>query len=118
MKTALLIGDVQRCITEAYPTALRAHWQPPAGVDAAQLSRLCVVTRVWTTSMLHVWKVAATPTKSSGNPAFDESIRASLERLVDEKEPLPTPASVDLNRGMRNAIVTLAFTLGDTARGQ
>jgi hypothetical protein len=95
---------------------LRSHWKAHEGLTAAQLSQLCVVTTVWTTSTLHVWKVAAAPTKSSGNPAFDESVRASLERVIDEKEPLPTPASVDLNRRMRHAMVTLSFTLGDTAR--
>jgi hypothetical protein len=92
---------------------IRARWHPPPGISDDQLRRLCVVTRIWTTSQLRIWKVLGQPVLSSGNASFDESVHASLESAIDEGAALPEPKAIEMSRSLRKAMITLAFTLGD-----
>lgn len=91
---------------------MMARWKRPQGVSNAELRRLCVVTRIWTTLELRVWKVLGEPVKRSGNPTFDESVRASLEAAIDEQAPLPEPKAIETSRAVRNAMLTFTFAPG------
>jgi hypothetical protein len=89
-----------------------ARWKRPQSISDAELRRLCVVMRIWTTLELRVWKVLGEPVKRSGNPAFDESVRVSLEAAIDEQATLPEPKSLETSRSVRNAMLTFMFAPG------
>lgn len=89
-----------------------ARWKRPQGISNAELRRLCVVMRIWTTLELRIWKVLGVPVKPSGNPAFDESVRASLEAAIDEQATLPEPKTLETSRSVRNVMLTFTFAPG------
>ena len=86
--------------------------QPTIDISEHEIQKLCVVTRFWTNSRLRIWKVLRVPVRSSGNGAFDESVRKALDSAIEERAPIPEPQAIPVRRNVRNAAVTLAFSIG------
>ena len=86
---------------------LRQRWQIPTSVPVAEAARLCVTFQANVSRSLVIWHVRAEPTKASGNALFDDSARAMLEKLLQDRTPLPEPPPevADLFRGRTLVLV-------------
>ena len=103
-----------------YQTTLRdwihARWHRPASVSDEALQSLCTVVQFSTSDTLRIWNVRAQPIRSSGNAAFDASVRDALESTIDAHSALPEPPAGDDGRGYRRAQIRFAFSLGSTSQ--
>jgi hypothetical protein len=96
----------------------RSRWSIPATIAPAEAARLCVVFQINVSPKMVIWHVRQDPMVGSGDEAFDESARAMLRKLVDERIPLPAPppAVEGLYRGRTLAIALAGDLRGDASR--
>jgi hypothetical protein len=105
-------ADIDQPRSEAYAAQLgrffRQRWQVPTSVSAADAQHLCVTFQANVTRALVIWHVRSEPTKPSGNAHFDASARTMLEKLMEDRTPLPDPPPevADMFRGR-----TIRFSL-------
>ena len=83
----------------------------PTIISVGEARRLCVVFEMQVGRNMVVWHVRQEPVKSSGNPMFDDSARAMLLKLLEDKTPLPTPPK-EVDEQYRSRKVQLSI-LGD-----
>jgi hypothetical protein len=94
------------------------RWQYPTVISQGEANRLCVVYQINIDGMMRVWHLREQPVKPSGNELFDDSARAMLQKLLDDRTALPEPpAEVADSFRKRTVNVALAGDLhGDTSR--
>jgi len=56
-----------------------------------EANKLCVVYQVSLNRFMVVWHVRVEPIKKSGNELFDDSAHEMLQKLLDDRTPLPEP---------------------------
>jgi hypothetical protein len=95
----------------------RQRWQIPTSVSAAEAQRLCVTFQVNVSGALVIWHVRTEPTKKSGNALVDDSARAMLEKLMQDRTHLPDPPPevAELFRGRTIMVSLLANPKGDAS---
>jgi hypothetical protein len=70
---------------------VRARLKVPASISAAEAAHLCAIVQFEVSPMRRIWNVRGEPIQSSGNPSFDEAVRAALESAIDEHATVPAP---------------------------
>jgi len=94
------------------------RWQYPTVISQGEANKLCVVFQINISPRMSIWHMREAPVKSSGNDLFDDSARSMLQKLLDDKTPLPDPpAEVAEQFKGRTVNVALAGDLhGDSSK--
>jgi hypothetical protein len=90
----------------------------PTIISVGEARRLCVVFEMQVGRNMVIWHVRQEPVKSSGNAMFDDSARAMLLKLLEDKTPLPNPPK-EVDEQYRSRKVQLSILgdpHGDTSR--
>lgn len=88
---------------------LHARWSKPSSIAQKDAAKLCATFQLSINGQMVVWHVRSEPMRSSGDAAFDESVRAILQKLVDERVALPEPPS-EVASGFKGRTVRVTFT--------
>ncbi len=83
----------------------------PTIISVGEARRMCVVFEMRVGRNMVIWHVRQDPVKASGNPMFDDSARAMLLKLLEDKTALPTPPK-EVDEQYRSRTVQLSI-LGD-----
>lgn len=83
------------------------HLNVPTVISIGEERRLCAVYEVQINRQMVIWYVRQAPVKTSGNELFDDAARTMLQKLLDDRTPLPQPPKEvdELYRGRRLQIV-------------
>lgn len=107
---------------DAYAAQLGAwfheRWQYPTVISQGEANQLCVVFRVSISAKMIIWHVQEQAARPSGNDLFDDSARAMLHKLLDDRTALPEPplAVADQFRGRSIELVLQGNPHGDGSR--
>ena len=79
----------------------------PTVISVGEERRLCSVFEVQLNRAMVIWYVRQSPVKGSGNELFDDASRSMLQKLLDDRTPLPQPPKEvdEMYRGRRLQIV-------------
>jgi hypothetical protein len=94
------------------------RWQYPTVISQGEANKLCVIFQININPRMSIWHLRSTPIRPSGNELFDDSARTMLQKLLDDKTPLPEPPPevAEQYRG-RTVNVALSGDLhGDSSR--
>lgn len=93
------------------------HLTVPTVISIGEERRLCAVYEVQINRQMVIWYVRQAPVKSSGNELFDDAARSMLQKLLDDRTPLPQPPKEvdEMYRGRRLQIVVTGRN-GDASR--
>ncbi len=99
-------------------TFFHDRWSIPTVISNADAGKLCVVFEINISPRMVVWHLQIEPIKKSGNDLFDDSARTMLQKLLDDKTPLPDPPNeVADNFKARRVHLTLTGDMhGDASR--
>jgi TonB C terminal len=80
---------------------LRSRWTMPSAISKGEERNLCATFQVSVSSRMVIWHLKQEAIRKSGNDLFDESARETLQKLLDDRTPLPDPpdALADAFRG-------------------
>lgn len=94
------------------------RWSIPSVISQGEAGRLCVAFQIAVGPRMVVWHLRTEPVRKSGNDLFDDSARAVLQKLVDEKTPLPDPPPEveNLYRGRTVQLLLTGDMHGDSSR--
>jgi hypothetical protein len=97
---------------------LHDRWVFPTVISQGEANRLCVIYEVALSPKMVVWHLKESPVRKSGNDLFDDSAREMLQKLLDNRTPLPDPPSevVDVYRGRTIAITLAGDSHGDASK--
>lgn len=104
--TKVRAGDMYAAKLGAF---LHDRWQIPTVVSNAEASRLCVTFQIAIDRRMMVWNVRLEPVRKSGNDLFDDSARLALQKLLDDRTPLPDPPP-ELAGSFRGRTVQIVLT--------
>jgi hypothetical protein len=96
---------------DMYATKLSAfvhpRWNFPTVISQGEANKLCSIFRVQINSRMVIWYVGTEPVRKSGNELFDDSAHEVLQKLMDDRTPLPDPPEsvADDYRGRSKNIV-------------
>ncbi len=90
----------------------RDRWQIPTVISQGEASRLCVTFQISIGPRMVIWHVRPEPVRKSANDLFDDSARSMLQKLLDDRTPLPE-APPDVQDSFRGRTVNLLLT-GDS----
>lgn len=90
----------------------RDHWSFPSVISQGQASRLCVYVQFTLDRRMVIWHVRSSPVKSSGNELFDDSAMTMLQKLMDDKTPLPEPPP-EVEQQFRGRAIPIGLTGGN-----
>ncbi|MEO8801257.1 MAG: TonB C-terminal domain-containing protein [Polyangiaceae bacterium] len=98
-------GDLYASQLDAF---LRTRWNIPSVISQGDENRLCVQYQINISPRMVVWHMNVAPTKKSGNDLYDDSARGTLQKLLDDRTPLPDPPAeiAELYRG-RTVIINM-----------
>ena len=103
-------GDMYAAMLKKY---FQDRWQIPTVISQGEANRLCATYQINIDQMMRIWHVRGTPIKSSGNDLVDDSARTMLQKLLDDRSPLPQPPP-EVAENYRRRTVNLQ--LGDGCR--
>jgi hypothetical protein len=97
---------------------LHERWVFPTVISQGEANRLCVIYQVAISPKMVVWHLRESPVRKSGNDLFDDSAREMLQKLLDNRTPLPEPPSeaVDNYRGRTIDITLAGDSHGDASK--
>jgi TonB C terminal len=80
---------------------LRSRWTMPSVISKGEERKLCGTFQVSVSPRMVIWHLRQEAVKKSGNDLFDDSARETLQKLLDDRTPLPDPpdAVADAFRG-------------------
>jgi hypothetical protein len=70
---------------------LHPRWTFPSVISQGEANKLCSIYQVSVSPRMVIWHLKVTPVRKSGNELFDDSARAVLQKLLDDRTPLPDP---------------------------
>ncbi len=108
-------GDMYAAILGKF---IHDHWQYPTVISQGEANKLCVVFQININPHMVIWHLRQEPVKPSGNELFDDSARTALQKLLDDKSPLPEPPP-DVAESFRGRTVNVALAgdlHGDSSR--
>ena len=87
---------------------LRGRWNIPSVISQGDENKLCVQYQINISPRMVIWHMNESPTKKSGNDLYDDSARGTLQKLLDDKTPLPDPPQeiAEMYRG-RTVIINM-----------
>lgn len=88
---------------------LHDRWQIPTVISQGEASRLCVTFQISIGPRMAIWRVKPEPIKKSSNDLFDDSARTMLDKLLDDRVPLPEPPP-EVQDAFRNRTVQILLT--------
>jgi hypothetical protein len=94
------------------------RWAFPSVISQGEANRLCVNYQFAVSPRMVIWHLREAPMRKSGNDLFDDSAREMLQKLLDDRTPLPEPPPevADSYRG-RTIVITLSGDPhGDSSR--
>ena len=87
----------------------RDRWTIPSVISQGEANRLCVTFQISIGPRMVIWHVRPEPVKKSSNDLFDDSARSMLQKLLDERAPLPEPPP-EVQDSFRGRTVNLLLT--------
>jgi hypothetical protein len=93
------------------------HLTVPTVISVGEERRLCAIYQINIGRNMTIWHVQQSAVKSSGNELFDDAARSMLQKLLDDKTPLPEPPK-EVDELYRNRRVQIVVTgrNGDSSR--
>lgn len=70
---------------------LKDRWTFPTVISEGEAHKLCTVVQINIDRRMVIWHMRSEPIKKSGNDLFDDSARATVQKLMDDRTPLPEP---------------------------
>jgi hypothetical protein len=70
---------------------LRSRWTFPSIISQGEANRLCTTFQVSMSPRMVIWHLKEAAVHKSGNDLFDDSARSVLQKLLDDRTPLPDP---------------------------
>ncbi len=70
---------------------IHPRWNFPTVISQGEANRLCSIFQVAVSPRMIIWHLRQSPVRKSGNDLFDDSARATLQKLLDDRTPLPDP---------------------------
>ena len=94
------------------------RWQYPTVITQGQANRLCTVFQINIGQNMIIWHVKQDAVRKSGNDLFDDSARTMLQKLLDDRTPLPMPPpeAADQYKGRTVNLALSGDLLGDSSR--
>lgn len=94
------------------------RWQYPTVISQGEANRLCTKFQINIGQNMVIWHLKQEPVKKSGNDLFDDSARTMLQKLLDDRTPLPVPPqeAADQYRGRTVNLVLSGDSHGDTSK--
>lgn len=87
----------------------RDRWTIPSVISQGDANRLCVTFQISIGPRMVIWHVRPEPVKKSSNDLFDDSARSMLQKLLDDRAPLPEPPP-EVQDSFRGRTVNLLLT--------
>lgn len=86
---------------------LHPRWTFPSVISQGEANKLCTTFQVSVSPRMIIWHLRQQAIRKSGNELFDDSAREVLQKLLDDRTPLPDPpdAVADAYRGRTVNIV-------------
>lgn len=86
---------------------IHPRWTFPSVISQGEANKLCTIFQVSVSPRMIIWHLKEQAIRKSGNELFDDSARGVLQKLLDDRTPLPDPpdAVADLYRGRTLNIV-------------
>jgi len=86
---------------------IHPRWTFPSVISQGEANKLCSVFQVSVSPRMVIWPLKQAAVRKSGNDLFDDSAREVLQKLLDDRTPLPDPpdAVADSYRGRSVNIV-------------
>ncbi|MCL2723598.1 MAG: hypothetical protein FWD69_04090 [Polyangiaceae bacterium] len=90
----------------------------PTIIPVNEARKLCVLLQVTLNRNMIIWYIRQNPVISSGNDLFDDAARSMLQKLLDDRTPLPEPPKelAELYRGRVVQLVIQGDPHGDSSR--
>ena len=63
----------------------------PSVISVGESSKLCTVVQINIDRRMVIWHMRTEPIKKSGNDLFDDSAKTTIQKLMDDRTPLPDP---------------------------
>jgi hypothetical protein len=97
-------GDMYATLLSQF---IHPRWTFPSVISQGEANKLCSVFEVAISPRMQIWHLKQAAIRKSGNELFDDSARAVLQKLLDDRTPLPDPpdAVADSYRGRSVNIV-------------
>ncbi|WP_394848833.1 TonB C-terminal domain-containing protein [Pendulispora brunnea] len=67
------------------------RWAIPTVISQGEANKLCVTFQISIDRRMSIWHMRSEPVRKSGNDLFDDSARSMLQKLLDDRTPLPEP---------------------------
>ena len=92
---------------------LKDRWTFPTVISEGEAHKLCTVVQINIDRRMTIWHLRTEPIKKSGNDLFDDSARATLQKLLDDRTPLPEPPK-EVEEQWRGRTINIG--MGDACR--
>jgi hypothetical protein len=70
---------------------LHPRWTFPSVISQGEANKLCSIFQVSVSTRMVIWHLKTQAVRKSGNELFDDSARSVLQKLLDDRTPLPDP---------------------------
>ncbi len=94
------------------------RWQYPTVISQGEANKLCLTYQININRNMVIWHLRSDPIRPSGNDLFDDSARTMLQKLLDDRTPLPEPPAevAEMYRGRTVNVVLSGDLHGDTSK--
>ena len=97
---------------------LHDRWSYPTVISQGEANRLCVTLQFNLSPRMVLWHLQEAPVRKSGNDLFDDSAKELMQKLLDDKTPLPDPPQevADQYRGRTVQMTLTGDVHGDASK--
>ncbi|WP_394821089.1 hypothetical protein [Pendulispora albinea] len=108
-------GDMYAVLLASF---LHERWAIPSVISQGEANKLCVTYNISIDRRMAIWHMRSQPVRASGNDLFDDSARSMLQKLIDDRTPLPEPPPevAELYRGRALNLQLAGSSNGDASR--
>ena len=108
-------GDMYGALLSSF---LHERWAVPTVISQGEANKLCVTFNISIDRRMTIWHMRTQAVRPSGNDLFDDSARSMLQKLLDDRTPLPEPPPevAELYRGRALNLQLAGASNGDSSR--
>ena len=94
------------------------RWTIPTVISQGEANKLCITVQFNLSPRMVIWHLNEAPVRKSGNDLFDDSAKEVMQKLLDDKTPLPDPPQeiADQYRGRTVQLTLTGDVHGDASR--
>lgn len=94
------------------------RWTIPTVISQGDANKLCITVQFNLSPRMVIWHLNEVPIRKSGNDLFDDSAKEVMQKLLDDRTPLPDPPQeiADQYRGRTVQLTLTGDVHGDSSR--